>query len=219
MNPNQLMIFDARALFVSLDPNDENVQKYGPSISILTSEYGEDCYEIREALNKYYKEHRIGKEGDEHIGEPPYKYTEDDAIEYITLKITNRTKYVGLGKRALDEDSNVDLVLNCYPYDNEFGKGTGVSVAMINVNSTGKKAVLEDALLKQKKAYERQQYERGREAGAGAESTAEAKPDTTPPLEGGDAEAASRQAGTAKAQGVSEPTTNDDIIDLKDIPF
>ena len=225
MNRNELMLFNVKVMYASLDPDDENTKKYGPSISILTGECGEQNPELHEALNKYYAKYRIGKEGDEDVGVPRYKETEDGAEEYLTLKITNHTKFIGLGKKALDEDSNVDLILTWYPYENEYGKGNGVSVAMVNVNSTGKNAIREDELFRQKKIYEKQQRMRGREAEAEAASTAEAasgagaKPDTTPPLEGGDAEAASRQAGAAKAQGVSEPTTNDDIIDLEDIPF
>ena len=225
MNPNELMLFNVKVMYLSLDPDDANTKKYGPSISILTGECREQFPELHEVLDKYYAKYRIGKEGDEDVGVPRYKETEDGVEEYLTLKITNHTKFIGLGKKALDEDSNVDLILTWYPYENEYGKGNGVSVAMVNVNSTGKNAIREDELFRQKKIYEKQQRMRGREAEAEAASTAEAasgaeaKPDTTPPLEGGNAEAASRQAGTAKAQGVSEPTTNDDIIDLKDIPF
>lgn len=225
MNPNELMLFNAKVAYVNLDLDDEKTQKYGTSISILTGECGEQFPELHEVLDKYYAKYRIGKEGDEDVGEPRYKETEDGAEEYLTLKITNHTKFIGLGRKALDEDSNVDLVLTWYPYDNEYGKGNGVSVAMVNVNSTGKNAIREDELLKQKKIYEKQQRMRGREAEAEAASTAEAasgagaKPDTTPPLEGGNVEAASGQAGAAKAQGVSEPTTDDDAIDLSEIPF
>ncbi len=225
MNRNELMLFNVKVMYASLDPDDENTKKYGPSISILTGECGEQNPELHEALDKYYATYQIGKEGDEDVGIPRYKETESGAEEYLTLKVTNHTKFVGLGRKALDEDSNVDLILTWYPYSNEFGKGNSVSVAMININSTGKNAIREDELLRQKKIYEKQQRMRGREteaeaaSAAEAASGAEAKPSTTPPLEGRDAEAASGQAGAAKAQGTSEPTTNDDAIDLSEIPF
>ena len=141
MQKNRIKLENAEIIFANLED-----KGFGTSLTIKVTD------EIEKQLTEFWKENKIGNEKTV-IGVPNFK--EYEGTKQISLKINDSTKSAGVNGLTSDSlgfGARVNLLLNCFEYNNKFTKGKtyyGASVSayvILSGKKTGSDADLSELL-------------------------------------------------------------------------